>query len=147
MLKNRLVWLAFASSLVACNAPQSEQKRLEDVDFTALSQPCECLEAAVVMYDHTIDLVLKIKSLSDETRKNNNLGQATPEAQLDSLLMLSEQLRADLDGPGMALHRTCKDLVDLDAVAAGTESIDCPNVAAFQATHARLNALKTGAER
>lgn len=147
MLRHPLIWFAVAGSLVACSSAEEAPKHLTDVDFKALHTPCECLDAATVMYDHSSDLVLKIKGLSDATRKHNNLGEPTPDALLDSLLMLSEQLRADLEGPGRDLHQACKELVDFNAVGEGAASVDCDNLEAFRTAHVRLNDLKQGTVR
>lgn len=146
MFKTPLIWLGCAATIMACTAPSTDPKRLEDVDFNALSGACDCLEAAVVMYDHTIDLVLKIKAVSDETRKHNNLGEPSPDALLDSMLMLSEQLRVDLEGPGRDLHLSCKDWVDFNTVGAGEAAVDCDHLETFRAAHTRLNDLKQGAQ-
>lgn len=147
MLRPCMIWLFVAGSLSACTTTDAPRKQLKDVDFTALTTPCDCLEAATVMYDHSSELVLKIKGLSDQTRKHNNLGEPTPDAVLDSLLMLSEQLRADLDGPGRDLHAACKELVAFNAVGEGAEEVDCDNLERFRAAHVRLDGLKKGAQR
>ncbi len=136
--------LVLAMSFFACNS--NETPRFDEINFAALDEPCSCLEAAAVLYDHTSDLVLEIKHAADETRRRTNLGEPTSDALLDSMLMLSEQMRAVLDGPGRELDRACKDVVDFDAVGQGTEGSDCSELAPFQRAFQRLRNIKEGVQ-
>jgi hypothetical protein len=136
--------VVLAMSFFACKS--NETPRFDEINFAALDEPCACLEAAAVLYDHTSDLVLEIKHAADETRRRTNLGQPTSDALLDSMLMLSEQMRAVLDGPGRELDRACKDVVDFDAVGQGTEGSDCSELAPFQRAFQRLRNIKEGVQ-
>ena len=129
---------------IGCGAP--EAPRHDVTDYAALNEPCACLEAAAVLYDHTSDLVLEIKRISDETRRRTNLGEPTSDALLDSMLMLSEQLRADLDGPGRQLDAACEAHVDFEAIGQSTTSSDCPEATTFQQAYQRLQGIKTGVQ-
>ena len=137
--------LAALALVVGCgggNAPTFEELNLE-----ALTTPCACLEAAAVTFDHTSDLVLEIKRLSDDARRRTNLGEPTPDAVLDSMLMLSEQLRTDLEGTGMKLEKQCEEVVDLEAIGKREQGSDCDELAGFLLAYDRLTDIKTGVMR
>lgn len=136
-------WVA-SLLIIGCSAP--EAPRHDEIDYPALNEPCACLEAAAVLYNHTSDLVLEIKRISDETRRRTNLGEPTSDALLDSMLMMSEQLRADLDGPGRQLDAACEALVDFEAIGQSTASADCPQTTTFQQAFQRLQGIKTGVQ-
>lgn len=141
---NRTAVLLGAVALVASGCKDSEPRRIEEVNFSELTTACACLDAATVVFDHASDLVLEIKRVSDESRKRINLGEAPSDAAVDSMLMLSEQLRASLDGPGRELDASCAELVDFDAVAHGESDPDCPRTEEFKAAHLRLEAIRNG---
>ncbi len=129
---------------IRCGIAEAPQH--EEIDYAALNEPCACLEAAAVLYDHTSDLVLEIKRVSDETRRRTNLGEPTSDALLDSMLMLSERLRGDLDGPGRQLDAACEALVDFDAIGQSITPSDCPAAATFQQAYQRLHGIKAGVQ-
>jgi endonuclease G len=130
-------------TLIASGCQREAPPAFDSIDYTKLNTSCECIEAATLVYEHTSDLVLDIKRISDETRRRTNLGQPTSEALLDSMLMLSEALRADLEGPGRLLTDACDDFVSLDAVGKGEEQADCPGLKAYRAAWSRLDGIKS----
>ena len=130
--------------MIGCGTTEAPQH--DEIDYAALNEPCACLEAAAVLYDHTSDMVLEIKRISDETRRRTNLGEPTSDALLDSMLMLSERLRVNLDGPGRQLDAACEALVDFEAIGQSTASSDCPQSTTFQQAYQRLQGIKSGVQ-
>jgi len=131
----------------ACTTPIPPTFEFSEIEFDHLASDCDCINAAATTYEHTMELVLDIKRLSDETRRRTNLGQATSDALLDSVLMRSEELRGVMEGPGRQLHITCDEWVNLDGVGNGKVASECPHTERFLKAYGSLQAVKEGVTR
>lgn len=141
------VLLGVSLLMFACASPTPPAFEYAEIEFELLANECDCINAAATTYEHTMELVLDIKRLSDETRRRKNLGQPHSDALLDSVLMRSEELRGLMEGPGRQLHATCDAWVKLDGVGNGKNKSDCPHTERFLAAYGSLQAVKQGATR
>jgi|GEM_PF-2719648 len=117
---------------------------LEEVHVEDLKDACDCLEASEILFNTYADLTEEHKETIDAYIEAVSSGAEPPAEVTERMETEVKEAFAIVEEKGNEFGVVCDQLLNLQAVIAGVDSVDCPNVEDVRAAYDR--AVGTEAE-
>ena len=117
---------------------------LEEVHVEDLKDSCDCLEASEILFNTYADLTEEHKETIDAYIEAVGSGAEPPAEVTEKMESEVKDAFAIVEEKGTEIGVVCDQILNLQAVLAGVDSVDCPNVEKVRAAYER--ALGTEAE-
>ena len=117
---------------------------LDEVHVEDIKDACDCLEYSEILFSSYADLMEEHKETIDAYMEAVSSGAEPPAEVTERMDTEVKDAFAIIEEKGNEIGVVCDQIVNIQAVLAGVDSVDCPNVEEVRAAYDR--ALGTEAE-
>ncbi len=117
---------------------------LDEVHGEDLKDACDCVEVSEILFNTYADLMVEHKETIDAYMEAVASGAEPPAELTEKMDTEVKDAFSIVEEKGNEIGVVCEQIVNIQAVLAGVDSVDCPNVEELRAAYDR--ALGTEAE-